>query len=234
MAGPTLTGRYLGLCEYAPVFQAMKDFTDLRQSETSDEIWALQHPPVYTLGRAARQDNLLNVGSIPVVQIDRGGDVTYHGPGQLVVYLMASLPRLDLNIRQLVTAMEQSVVELLRSFGVESAPRADAPGVYVGQAKIASLGLRVRRGATYHGLALNLDMDMQPWAGINACDLGVPVTQLADLTSTALDCETIAHQLVQTLAHKLGYQQIDWIGDQNHPAQMPTFDRQTENHAGSN
>ncbi len=228
MQANPLVCRNLGTCEYQPVLQAMKDFTDRRTPDCRDELWSLQHTPVYTLGRAANRANLLNVGDIPVVQVDRGGDVTYHGPGQLVVYLMANLPRLQLNVRQMVTALEQSVVDLLQLYEVASAPRSHAPGVYVGDAKIASLGLRVRRGCTYHGLALNLQMDMAPWAGINACALGVPVTQLSDQTGKTNDCETIAGQLTDILAVKLGYSERQQAPAGKLLAQMETYARSNQ------
>ncbi|MEJ6654798.1 MAG: lipoyl(octanoyl) transferase LipB, partial [Pseudomonas sp.] len=158
---PELIVRRLGLAEYQPTLDAMRTLTAERDADTPDEIWLLQHPPVFTQGQAGKAEHLLAPGDIPVVQAERGGQVTYHGPGQLVGYLMLDLRRLGLGVRELVTVMEQSLVDVLASYGVTAAPKADAPGVYVDNAKIASLGLRVRRGCSFHGLALNVDMDMQ-------------------------------------------------------------------------
>ena len=208
-AAPSVLYRSLGELAYEPTFAAMQQFTQNRQAGQADEIWGLQHPPVYTLGRAAKSHNLLNVGQIPVVQVDRGGDVTYHGPGQVVIYLLAYVSRLGLSVRQLVSAIEQSLVALLAKYAIVAAPRADAPGVYVGDAKIASLGLRIRRGYSYHGLALNVAMDMSPWQGINACALGVPVTQMADLLAQKPDCDEVEASLVEILAKKLGYADVE-------------------------
>lgn len=176
--------RDLGRTRYEPVFQAMKAFTDARDADTPDEIWLTEHERVFTQGQAGRAEHLLAPGDIPVVQSDRGGQVTYHGPGQIVGYLMFDLRRRDLTVRGLVTGIEQAVVATLAAFGVAGAPRADAPGVYVAGAKVASLGLRVRRGRSYHGLALNVRMDLEPFTRINPCGLlGTPVTQLADLAA---------------------------------------------------
>jgi lipoyl(octanoyl) transferase len=174
--------RDLGRCQYETVFEAMKTFTAARTATTPDEIWLTEHEPVFTQGQAGKAEHLLAPGDIPVVQSDRGGQVTYHGPGQIVVYLMLDIRRLGLSVRGLVNGIEQAVVATLAEFGVAGAPRADAPGVYVAGAKIASLGLRVRRGCSYHGLALNVAMDLEPFGRINPCGLwGVQVTQLADL-----------------------------------------------------
>lgn len=205
LATEDLLCRHLGLVDYQSTFEAMQEFTRKRQVGTADEIWVLQHNPVYTLGRKGNRTNLINVSDIPVVQVDRGGDVTYHGPGQLVLYLMADIKRLNMGVREVVSAIEQSIVDYLASLGIESAPRADAPGVYVGESKIASLGLRISRGRSYHGLALNLDMDMSPWSGINACDLGVPITQVADLLDNAPPFNEAASKLSSILARHLGY-----------------------------
>ncbi|HEY7776826.1 MAG TPA: lipoyl(octanoyl) transferase LipB, partial [Kineobactrum sp.] len=151
-----LVCRVLGDADYRATFEAMKKFTDGRSAETPDELWLLQHPPVYTQGQAGKAEHLLAPGSIPVIQADRGGQVTYHGPGQWVLYLLVDLRRRQLGVRALVTLIEQSIVQLLAEHGIEAAPRADAPGVYVAGAKIAALGLRVRRGCSYHGLALGI------------------------------------------------------------------------------
>ena len=186
----------------------MQSFTEQRGPDQVDEIWVVQHPPVYTLGRAGNRANLINIADIPLVQVDRGGDVTYHGPGQLVIYLLADIKRLDKSVRQIVNAIEKSVVEYLVSLGIHSEARADAPGVYVAGSKIASLGLRIRRGCSYHGLALNVDMDMTPWAGINACDLGVPITQMANLLDNAPPLPIVAEALTSELANQIGYTKL--------------------------
>lgn len=197
--------RDLGLVDYQPVFNAMQRFSETRTDLQIDELWCLQHNPVYTLGRSGNRTNLLDVKDIPVIQVDRGGDVTFHGPGQLVIYLLADIKRLDKNVRQVVSAIEESIVEYLAGLGIESTARSDAPGVYVDGKKIASLGLRVRRGSTYHGLALNWDMDMSPWAGINACALGVPITQLSELLDNVPPISSVALELTKLLTDRLGY-----------------------------
>jgi len=183
---PWVLVRELGLTDYADVFAAMQAFTEARDDATLDELWLTQHRPVFTQGQAGKAEHLLAPGAIPVVQTDRGGQVTYHGPGQIVGYLMFDIRRLGLTVRGLVTGIEKAVVRTLADFGIESAPRPDAPGVYVGGAKIASLGLRVRRGCAYHGLSLNVDMDLEPFQRINPCGLfGVQVVQLRDLVPDA-------------------------------------------------
>jgi len=172
----------LGHTRYRPVFQAMQSFTANRSAETPDELWCTEHEPVFTQGQAGRAEHLLAPGDIEVVQSDRGGQVTYHGPGQLVVYLMVDIRRARLTPRALVTAIETAIVDLLALYGIEGASRADAPGVYVAGAKVASLGLRIKRGCSYHGLALNVKMDLEPFGRINPCGLrNLTVTQLADL-----------------------------------------------------
>lgn len=172
----------LGRTHYESVFERMRNFTNSRGSQTLDQIWFTEHEPVFTQGQAGRPEHVLAPGSIPVVQSDRGGQVTYHGPGQIVGYLMFDLRRMGLSVRGLVSGIETAIVDVLREYGVEAAPRADAPGVYVEGAKIASLGLRVRRGCSYHGLSLNVNMDLEPFSRINPCGLlGMAVTQLADL-----------------------------------------------------
>jgi lipoyl(octanoyl) transferase len=172
----------LGRTRYLPVFQAMQTFTANRTASTPDELWFTEHEPVFTQGQAGRAEHLLAPGDIEVVQSDRGGQVTYHGPGQLVVYLMVDVRRAGLTPRALVTAIEASIVDLLALYGIEAASRPDAPGVYVAGAKVASLGLRIRRGCSYHGLALNVQMDLEPFSRINPCGLrNLEVTQLADL-----------------------------------------------------
>jgi lipoyl(octanoyl) transferase len=174
--------RRLGLAPYEPTWRAMQRFTDERQPSTPDEIWFVEHPPVFTLGLNASREHLLTPGDIPVVQIDRGGQVTYHGPGQLVVYPLIDLRRHALGVHQLVMALENAVIAYAAQLGVAAKGSRDAPGVYVDGAKLASIGLRIRRGASYHGLALNVSLDLQPFERINVCGhRGLAVTRLADL-----------------------------------------------------
>ena len=174
--------RRLGLVEYEPTWRAMQRFTDERGADTPDEIWFLEHPPVFTLGMNASAAHVLAPGSIPVVQIDRGGQVTYHGPGQLVVYPLVDLRRAGLGVRDLVTALERSVIELAAECGIAAEVRQGAPGVYVEGRKLASVGIRVRRHASYHGLALNVSLDLEPFGRINPCGYaGLQMTRLADL-----------------------------------------------------
>ena len=178
----TITVRNLGLQDYEPLWRAMQRFTDTRTAETADEIWFTEHPPVFTLGINANREHLLATGDIPIVQIDRGGQVTYHGPGMLMVYPLIDLKRLDLGVRDLVTALEQSVVDLAAGWGIDARARPDAPGVYAGDSKFASVGLRIRRGASYHGMALNVRVDMEPFLRINPCGYaGLEMTDLATL-----------------------------------------------------
>ena len=198
--------RRLGLVDYLPTLEAMRALTAERGPDTPDEIWLLEHPPVFTQGQAGKPEHVLAAGDIPVVQVERGGQVTYHGPGQLVAYLMLDIRRMELGVRDLVTAMERSLVRLLASYGVEAAPRADAPGVYVGSAKIASLGLRIRRGCSLHGLALNVDMDMQPFQRINPCGYaGLAMTQLSDLLDLPPALAEVGERLESVLLEELGY-----------------------------
>jgi len=200
--------RHLGVVEYLPTLEAMRTLTAERDDATPDEIWLLQHPQVFTQGQAGKPEHLLAPGDIPVIQVERGGQVTYHGPGQLVAYLMLDLRRLGLGVRELVTAMEQTLVDVLASYGVEAAPKVDAPGVYVKGDKIASLGLRVRRGCSFHGLALNVDMDMRPFQRINPCGYaGLKMTQLRDQLDAPLRFDEVAERLEQALRQRLGYGQ---------------------------
>ena len=174
--------RHLGRVDYQATWLRMQQFTDARTARTADELWFLEHPPVFTLGMAARREHLLAPGDIPVLQTDRGGQVTYHGPGQLVVYALIDLRRAGLGVRDLVTALEQSVIRYAADLGLAAAARREAPGVYVAGAKLASVGVRIRRGASYHGLALNVNMDLEPFRRINPCGFaGLAMTQLADL-----------------------------------------------------
>jgi lipoyl(octanoyl) transferase len=182
LAVPAPVLRHLGLVEYEPTWRAMQRFTEERGLWTPDEIWFLEHPPVFTLGLNASRAHVLAPGDIPVVQIDRGGQVTYHGPGQLVVYPLIDLKRAALGIRDFVTALERSVIELAAHFGIAAECRRSAPGVYIGGRKLASVGVRVRRGGSYHGLALNVTLDLEPFQRINPCGFaGLEMTRLADL-----------------------------------------------------
>ena len=197
--------RDLGLVPYEPTWRAMQRFTDERDAATPDEIWLLQHPPVFTLGLNAKREHLLAPGDIPVIQIDRGGQVTYHGPGQLVVYPLIDLKRRGLGVRQLVTALENAVVSYAAGLGVSASASREAPGVYVDGAKLASVGLRVRRGSSYHGLALNVSVDLEPFRRINVCGYpGLGVTRLADLVPRC-ELDAVARGFVPHLLHQLGF-----------------------------
>ncbi|MFK4750925.1 lipoyl(octanoyl) transferase LipB [Oceanobacter antarcticus] len=207
---PDVVVRRLGLVDYQPCYQKMVSFTAQRQPDTPDEIWLLQHPRVFTQGQAGKAEHLLVPGDIPVVQTDRGGQVTYHGPGQLVAYLLLDIKRLGIGPRLLVTAMEESIVATLAYWGIHSAAKADAPGVYVGGRKIASLGLRIRNGRTFHGLALNVDMDMTPFLRINPCGYaGLEMTQVVrEVPDATLNIDQVAEQLEQQLVSHLGFATI--------------------------
>lgn len=195
--------RRLGLADYEPTWRAMRDYTAKRDRATPDEIWLLEHPPVFTLGMGGDARHLLRDTGIPLVRIDRGGQITYHGPGQLVAYLLLDLARRGLGVRELVRRIENAVIALLAGYGIEGARRERAPGVYVGEAKIAALGLRIRRGCCYHGLALNADMDLAPFAAIDPCGYpGLAVTQLRDLGVCGSLAE-IGEALVQALQRQL-------------------------------
>jgi lipoyl(octanoyl) transferase len=198
--------RHLGEVDYQQTWQKMQDFTNSRQQHTVDELWFLQHPPVYTLGKNGKAEHVLNPADIPVINSDRGGQVTYHGPGQIVVYTLLDLNRLKIGVRQLVTVIEQSIIELLAVYGVNSNARRDAPGVYVNDAKIAALGLRVRKGCSFHGLALNVDMDLEPFSRINPCGYeGLEITQLKNLV-TGIEIKGVVDKLQQTLLKNLSYE----------------------------
>lgn len=201
--------RRLGLRDYVPVWHAMQQFTLNRSPQCRDEIWLLEHNPVYTQGLNGKPEHLLAPGDIPVIKVDRGGQVTYHGPGQVVAYFMLDLSRRSLGIRELVSLLEQGVIALLAAYGIASHARSDAPGVYVGAAKIASLGLRVRRGCSYHGLSFNVNMDLTPFLRINPCGhQGMAVTRLYDLGVTD-DCATVSEKLLKYLTEMLGENIID-------------------------
>lgn len=197
-----------GLQDYEPVWQAMKSFTDERDAETDDALWILQHKRVFTLGQAGKEHHLLAPGDIPVVKVDRGGQVTYHGPGQLVVYLMLDLKRMGIGPRELVSRIEQSIVNLLSHYGLEAYPRDDAPGVYIDNRKIASVGLRIRNGKSFHGLSLNVEMDMEPFSRINPCGYSeLEMIQLSDFEG-AEPLEQAAGRLVREIQTSFGYEDI--------------------------
>ncbi len=199
-----LVVRHLGTRDYVRVWRAMQAFTDQRVAGTPDELWLLEHPAVFTLGQAGRVEHILDAGEIPVIKVDRGGQVTFHGPGQLVAYLLLDLRAAGLGIKHLVHLLEQAVVALLAGYGIASSPRSDAPGVYVEGAKIASLGLRVRRGCSFHGLALNVDMDLEPFTRINPCGYpGLAVTQIAERNGP-VELTRVAADLAAEIALLLG------------------------------
>jgi len=194
----------LGLRDYDQTWHAMRRFTDERGADTADALWLVEHPPVFTLGQAGRSEHVLNPGDIPVLQSDRGGQVTYHGPGQIVAYLLLDLRRAGIGVKRLVNLLEQAVIDLLAEHGIAAAARPDAPGVYVAGAKIASIGLRVRHGCSYHGIALNVDLDLEPFQRINPCGYsGLQVTRLIDLAPGVV-LDQVADQLADAIAGRLG------------------------------
>ncbi len=197
--------RWLGHAEYQPTWRAMQRFVEERGPDAADELWFLEHPPVFTLGMNSRPEHLLAPGDIPVVQIDRGGQVTYHGPGQLVVYPLLDLGRAGLGVRTLVEGIERAIVATVAQWGIEAVGRRDAPGVYVAGRKLASIGLRIRRGRSYHGLALNVAMDLEPFRRINPCGYaGLEMTQVGDLGGP-VDLRIVAEALAPRLLESLGY-----------------------------
>ncbi len=210
---PELIVRHLGVQPYKPVFEAMKCFTETRDTHTPDELWFLEHEPVYTQGRAGKAEYILAPEDIPVESIDRGGQVTYHGPGQLTVYTLVDIKRQGLGVRSFVRLIEQSLVATLGHWNVQAVPRDDAPGVYVDDAKIGALGLRIKQGRAYHGLNFNIDMDMQPWAGINACGLGGKVTQLSEQVPAERmpGLDEVASVLLGELASRLKAKKIETV-----------------------
>ncbi len=198
--------RHLGLQDYSLIFEAMKSFNEQRDASTADEIWLLEHHPVFTQGQAGKEEYILLPGDIPVVKSDRGGHVTYHGPGQITAYVLVDLKRLKIGVRDLVTLIEQALVQTLAYWHISAAPRKDAPGVYVDNGdKIASLGLRIRKGCSYHGLNFNVSMDLSPWQRINPCGLGVAMTQLVDLVDVPPTIEQVMDKLADYLCAGLGY-----------------------------
>lgn len=208
----TLVVRQLGVQDYQTVWHQMQTFTDERNAETQDEIWLVQHPAVFTQGQAGKAEHLLQQTAIPVVQSDRGGQITYHGLGQQVMYVLIDIKRQkalgnDLNVRDLVTALEQAVVNTLADYGIKAYPKPDAPGVYIDEKKICSLGLRIRKGCSFHGLAFNINMDLSPFHFINPCGYaGLEMCQLADfINPEEATCEKVAPKLVTHFAQLLGY-----------------------------
>ena len=202
----SLLVRHLGEVEYQETWQKMRDFTDTRDKNTPDELWFLQHPSVFTLGKNGKPEHVLDSAEIPVINCDRGGQVTYHGPGQIVVYTLLDLTRMNIGVRALVTSLEQTIVELLGDYGIDGKARPEAPGVYVNNAKIAALGLRIRKGRSFHGLALNVDMDLEPFRRINPCGYeGLEVTQLKNLVSD-IEMASVTDELQQRLINKFSYE----------------------------
>ena len=197
--------RDLGLQEYQPIWQAMQDFTAQRDENTPDELWCLEHPPVFTMGLNGKTKHLLNIKNIPVINIDRGGQVTYHGPGQLVIYTLIDLARLNIGVKDLVNSIEKAIIILLKQHGINALGKKGAPGVYVEEKKIAALGLRIKRNKSYHGLSLNIDMDLSPFQQINPCGYeGMAVTQIKNLKYN-IDSSKIKLDLIALLSKQLGY-----------------------------
>lgn len=216
--------RKLGLADYQTVWDAMRNFTEARDEATPDEIWLLQHPRVFTQGQAGKAEHVLAPGDIPVIQVDRGGQVTYHGPGQIVGYLLIDLRRRKMGVRELVTGIENAIIAVLQQYGIAASARPDAPGVYLQStgAKIAALGLRVRRGCTFHGLSLNVDMDMEPFNRINPCGFsGLRVAQLRDLVNPLPTLATLEEQLGAALCAQLDYDPAGVLVEQGLPEAAP-------------
>ncbi len=205
--------RQLGTQEYIPTWQAMKNFTDNRQSNTLDEIWLLEHPPVFTQGQAGKPEHILNPGNIPIVQTDRGGQVTYHGPGQLVMYVLFDLKQLNVGIRQLVNKLETSVIKVLYDYHISAKTRCDAPGVYVNESKICSIGLRIRRGCSYHGIAFNIAMDLEPFSRINPCGFqNLTVSQIYHFEKM-VNIQEVETKIVTYLIEIFGYNGANFINN---------------------
>ncbi|MFH4857108.1 lipoyl(octanoyl) transferase LipB [Vibrio diabolicus] len=205
-----LVVKRLGRQDYEPVWKAMHDFTDQRTEETPDEVWLVEHNPVFTQGQAGKAEHLINTGDIPVVQSDRGGQVTYHGPGQLVAYFLINLRRKKLGVRDLVTTIENLVINTLKAYNIDSAARPDAPGVYVDGKKICSLGLRIRKGCSFHGLALNVNMDLTPFLRINPCGYeGMEMVQVSQFGGPD-NVEAVEKQLIEELVTLLDYEQVEF------------------------
>ncbi|MBR9729433.1 lipoyl(octanoyl) transferase LipB [Shewanella intestini] len=208
MQTQTLHIRHLGRQDYESIWHAMQEYTDNRNSDSQDQLWIVEHNPVFTQGQAGKAEHILNPGDIPVIQVDRGGQVTYHGPGQLVLYPLIDIKRSKLGVRQLVNHIEQSIVDMLNQYDIAAYAKADAPGVYINERKVASLGLRIRKGCSFHGLALNVDMDLAPFQRINPCGYaGLEMVQCKALGGPQTVTEA-GDKLVQTLSKILGYQDL--------------------------
>lgn len=215
--------RQLGVQPYDTIWHRMQQFTDQRTAETIDEIWLVQHPPVFTQGQAGKAEHILHKTDIPIVQSDRGGQVTYHGPGQQVMYILVDIKRrkaIDklsgsespLSVRDLVTYLEQCVVNTLADYGIKGYPKPDAPGVYIDGKKICSLGLRIRKGCSFHGLAFNIHMDLSPFHAINPCGYaGLEMCQLQDFVDTDITCADVAPKLIEHFTRLIGYQQLYYV-----------------------
>ena len=206
----TLLVRTLGRQEYEPIWHAMQSFTENRNSETQDELWLLEHEPVFTLGRNGKKEHILPDTDIPVVNIDRGGQVTYHGPGQLIVYLLIDIKRRSLGVRKLVSLIEQSIIDTLDDYQLKAYAKKEAPGVYIDEAKIAALGLRIKKGCSFHGLSLNLAMDLKPFDQINPCGYkNLEVVQLSDYIKK-VKLSQVQQQLASHLSKNIGYKEMIW------------------------
>jgi len=205
MRSADLQVRRLGLMAYERVWRAMQAFTDRRDENTPDELWLVEHPPVFTQGQAGRAEHILAPGDIPVIQVDRGGQVTYHGPGQIVAYPLIDIKRLGVSVRDLVKGIERTIIDVLKSYGVDAGLIAGAPGVYIDGVKIASLGLRIRKGRSFHGLSFNINMDLEPFQRINPCGFqGLQVTNLSALAEVSSMAE-VEDRLIAGLSEVLGY-----------------------------
>lgn len=210
MASGKLIVRQLGLRSYEPIWQKMQSFTDTRDDNTADEIWLVEHQPVFTQGQAGKAEHILAPGDIPVVKVDRGGQVTYHGPGQQMMYVLFNLRRLKIGVRELVTWLEECIIDALGEYGIKAYAKADAPGVYVDDSKIASLGLRVRRGCSFHGLALNVNMDLSPFLRINPCGYaGMNMVQCSDLNGPASVADAGAG-LVKHMLERINAEHVEY------------------------
>ncbi len=209
MTHSTVIVRQLGLQSYEPIWQKMQDFTDTRDENSPDEIWFVEHEPVFTQGQAGKAEHVLAPGDIPVIQVDRGGQVTYHGPGQQMMYVLFNLRRLKIGVRELVTWLEECIVDMLKEYDINAYAKPDAPGVYVSDSKIASLGLRVRRGCSFHGLALNVNMDMSPFMRINPCGYaGMNMVQTSELNGPS-QLDEVAQGLVKHMLKRLNAEHVE-------------------------
>ncbi|MAD89769.1 MAG: octanoyltransferase [Pseudoalteromonas sp.] len=209
MTQNTVIVRQLGLRSYEPIWQKMQDFTDTRDDNSPDEIWFVEHEPVFTQGQAGKAEHVLAPGDIPVIQVDRGGQVTYHGPGQQMMYVLFNLRRLKIGVRELVTWLEECIVDMLKEYDINAYAKPDAPGVYVDDSKIASLGLRVRRGCSFHGLALNVNMDMSPFMRINPCGYaGMNMVQTSELNGPS-QLDEVAQGLVKHMLKRLNAEHVE-------------------------